>query len=102
MHPVLDTEYALEEIGAVRLDHLAGLLLADHVDQVGARLQGRDGREVGRARVHEAAAEDADAAALALVQVVRQLGNHGPNLLQNALRTGLYLKRKNRFVKKNV
>ena len=76
------------QLGTVGLDDLPGLLLAHHVDQVGTGLEGGDGREVGRARVHDAAAEHADSAALALVQVVVQLGHDGLHLLLYALGLG--------------
>ena len=75
-----------DELRRVRLDDLAGLPLAHDVHQVGARPQRRDGGEVGGARVHDAAAEDADAAALALVQVGRQARHDLPHLLVDALR----------------
>ena len=49
--------------------------------QVSSGFERRDGGEVGGAGVHDAAAEDADPAALALVEVGGQLGHDGPGLL---------------------
>ena len=64
----------------VVLPHLTRLLLADDVYQVSPGLEGRDGGEVWSARVHEAAPEDTDAAALTLVQFVREFRHHGLDL----------------------
>ncbi len=57
--------------------------------EIAPRAEGGDGGEVGRASVHEAAAEDADPPALALVQVVGKLWHHRLHLLLHALGSGL-------------
>ena len=73
-----------DELWRVGLDDLPGLPLAHDVHKVGPGAQSRDGREVGRAGVHDAAAEDADAPALALVQVGGQAWHDLPHFLVDA------------------
>ena len=45
------------------------------MNQIRPRLEGGDGGEIGRPRVHDATAEDADATTLTLVKVVAQFGH---------------------------
>ena len=75
-----------DELGGVGLDHLPGLPLAHDVHQVAAGAQRRDGGEVGGTGVHDAAAKDADAPAIALVQVGGQARHDLAHFLVDALR----------------
>ena len=59
------------ELGAVRLDDRARLLAAEDVRQVAADSERADGGEVGRPGELHGAPDDADAAGLALVPVLR-------------------------------
>jgi hypothetical protein len=65
------------QVGAVAFDDLAGIRVADDVAQVSAEELGRVAAEVGRAAVILAAANDANPAARALVQLRRERG-HDP------------------------
>ena len=84
---VLRVEHGVDDqLGAVALDDGAGVLLADHVDEVGPGLEGGDGGEVGRARVHDAAAKDADPTALTFVKVMGQLRDDCLDLEQKGIK----------------
>ena len=51
------------------------------IHQICTGLEGRNGSEVGRSGVHDAAPEHPDAATLAFVQIRCQLGNDGTGFL---------------------
>merc|ERR1711962_1834003 len=74
---VLNTVLLVEDrvhyqLGAVGLDHSAGVLLTKYVHKVRACLESRDGSEVWCSSVYDTASEDGDPATLALVQGVGQ------------------------------
>ena len=71
------------QLRTVTLDDAPGRLLAEHVHEVGARLESRDGGEVGGAGVEHTAAEHGDPPALALVHRVGQPRHDALHLLQH-------------------